>query len=128
MGKEAIVLCDTNTLIHYFNNHQPTIDKVNSIGHLNVLLSSITIMELYRGMGNKKELKEMQKKIKGYSVMNFNAEISMLAIELITDFKLSHDLKIPDAIIGASAIIYNIPLFTYNKKDFKFMPGITLYS
>ncbi len=42
-------------------------------------------------------------------------------------FKLSHNLTIPDAIIGAMSIVSDLPLFTYNKKDFKFMPGIELY-
>ena len=42
-------------------------------------------------------------------------------------FKLSHNLQIPDAIIGAMSIVYDIELFTYNTKDFKFLPGIKLY-
>jgi hypothetical protein len=29
--------------------------------------------------------------------------------------------------VGATAIIHRIPLFTYNLKDFKFMPGIKLH-
>ncbi|MCY7349882.1 MAG: hypothetical protein LH606_04340 [Cytophagaceae bacterium] len=53
--------------------------------------------------------------------------ISMKAVKLLESFKLSHDLKIPDALIGATAIVTGIPLFTYNTKDFDFMPGIRLY-
>ncbi len=40
---------------------------------------------------------------------------------------LSHGLLIPDAIIEATAIIHQIPLFTYNLKDFRFMPDIQLH-
>jgi hypothetical protein len=46
---------------------------------------------------------------------------------LLENFKLSHDLQIPDALIGATAITNDLPLFTYNVKDFSFMPGLTLY-
>jgi predicted nucleic acid-binding protein len=42
-------------------------------------------------------------------------------------FKLSQNLRIPDALIGATAVVTGIPLFTYNTKDFAFMPGIMLY-
>jgi len=51
-----------------------------------------------------------------------------MAVELIESFKLSHSLQIPDAIIGATAIFYNIPLYTYNIKDFNFMPNINIHT
>ena len=85
-------------------------------------------MELYRGMEHKKEMIEMQKKINQYNILHFNEETSKHAIELVNKFKLSHNLQIPDAIIGAMCIVYDIDLFTYNTKDFKFLPGIKLYA
>jgi len=44
------------------------------------------------------------------------------------NFRLSHNLQIPDAIIAASAVTFKLPLFTYNLKDFKFIPNIRLYT
>jgi predicted nucleic acid-binding protein len=84
-------------------------------------------MELYRGMENKKDLLAMQSKIRHYNVLHFNDTVSALSLQLIEQFKLSHNLQIPDAIIGAVAIEYELPLFTYNTKDFSFMPNIQLY-
>jgi predicted nucleic acid-binding protein len=84
-------------------------------------------MELYRGMQNKREMLDMQKKIASYNVLHFNDDVSKTAIDLVNKFKLSHNLQIPDAIIGAMSIVFNIELFTYNKKDFKYLPGIKLY-
>ena len=69
----------------------------------------------------------MEKKIKQYNVIHFNDEVSAKAIELIKLYSLSHNLQIPDSIIGAMSVVYRIPLFTYNKKDFKFIPGILLH-
>ena len=85
-------------------------------------------MELYRGMDNKGQLAQMIKRVKGYNILDFNEDVSVKAVELIQSFKLSHNLQIPDAIIGALRINYDIPLFTYNVKDFKFMPGLILYT
>jgi len=50
-----------------------------------------------------------------------------LATQLIDQFNLSHGLLIPDAIIAASAVVHQIELFTYNVKDFQFIPDIKLY-
>lgn len=122
-----MVLCDTNIFIHAFNGHPSTIGQLKRIGLHNVLLSSITVMELYQGMGNKQELAMMRKKLAFYDVVQIDRRISEKAIELIAEFKLSHGLQIPDALIASSAVSYDLPLFTYNLKDFSFIPAINIY-
>jgi hypothetical protein len=84
-------------------------------------------MELYQGMSNKAELARMKKAMRPYDIVQIDSDISEKSIELMEKFNLSHGLQIPDAIIGATAIIYEIPLYTYNVKDFNFMPNIKLY-
>jgi predicted nucleic acid-binding protein len=84
-------------------------------------------MELYQGMSNKTELAQMKRKLRYYDVIGIDAETSNLAAKLIENFKLSNGLQIPDALIGATAVINQIPFFTYNTKDFDFIPGIKLF-
>jgi predicted nucleic acid-binding protein len=122
-----MILCDTNIFIHAFNGGTTTIEALNRIGMEHVAVSSITVMELLQGMGNKRELTLMKKKIKYYDVIHFTPEVSQKSVELIDQFKLSHGLQIPDAIIAATAIVFKLPLFTYNVRDFNFIPDIILY-
>ncbi|MEA5258276.1 type II toxin-antitoxin system VapC family toxin [Arcicella aquatica] len=122
-----MVLCDTNIFISAFNGKEHTIDAIGKIGFDNIVISSITLMELYQGMRNKTELAQMKKKIKYFDVIDIDLETSKLATSLIEKFKLSHGLQIPDAIIGATSVIHRIPLFTYNLKDFSFIPNLDLY-
>lgn len=84
-------------------------------------------MELLQGMGNKEELARMKKKIRYYDVVQIDEAISAKAVDFIESYKLSHGLSIPDAIIGATAVIHQIPIYTYNIRDFDFLPGIILY-
>lgn len=123
----SLVICDTNIFISLFRQMPETIDALRAIGDKNVLIPSVSVMELYRGMENKKELKAMSNKIRYYNIIHFNEAVSEKATELILKYKLSHNLQIPDALIGAMSLIYELPLFTYNKKDFKFIDGIILY-
>lgn len=123
----SLVICDTNIFISLFRQMPDTIAELKAIGDANVLIPSVSVMELYRGMENKKELSAMNTRIKGYNIIHFNQTLSEKAIELVHLHKLSHNLQIPDAIIGAMSIVYELPLLTYNKKDFKFMKGIYLY-
>ena len=110
-----------------FNGNLNTIQDLKNIGYTDILLSAVTVMELYQGMGNKNELAQMKKKIQYFDVAQFDGLISKKAIELIQSFRLSHGLLIPDAIIGATSIVHQIPLYTYNLKDFRYMPDIVLY-
>ncbi|MFM2047646.1 MAG: hypothetical protein RI955_192 [Bacteroidota bacterium] len=121
------IICDTNILIHLTKGNIETIKAIQEIGEANVVLTSITVMELTRGMKNKKELQQLHKKINNINVLHFDEAISFLAMNLISKFHLSHGLEIPDAIIAATAMNYNIPLFTYNTKDFKFISGLKLH-
>ncbi|HRD82158.1 MAG TPA: type II toxin-antitoxin system VapC family toxin [Saprospiraceae bacterium] len=127
LGYLTMVLCDTNIFISAFNGRQNTIDQLGKIGLNEILLSAVTVMELFQGMGNKKELAQMKKKIKFYDVIQIDEHISTKAIEFIETFRLSHGLQIPDAIIGATAIVYQIPLYTYNVRDFDFLPDVIFH-
>lgn len=122
-----MILCDTNIWINYFNNHPPTIKAFDLAGRESLVIPAVSVMELYRGMRNKPELADMRKKLIYYDVVHINSEASEMAVLLMQQFKLSQNLQLPDALIGATAIIADLPLFTYNIKDFAFMPGVRLH-
>ena len=123
----SLVICDRNIFISLFKGLSTTLTELNAIGNENILIPSVSVMELYRGTDNMRELRAMESQIKQYNIIHFNDLVSAKAIELIYNHKLSYNLEIPDAISASMKVVYDIPLFTYNKKDFKFIPGIKLY-
>jgi predicted nucleic acid-binding protein len=122
------IICDTNVFIKLFSGDAVVIAELEKIGNTRILMPSITVMELFGGMGNKTELQQMKRKIKHFNVLHLNELASQQATKLIADYRLSHGLMIPDALIGAMAIAYDLELYTYNQKDFRFMPHIKLYA
>ena len=123
-----IVLCDTNILIHFYNDNQQTVETLDAICRSNIALPIVVILELYRGMSNKAQLAQMRKNVSHYDIVHLNEAIAAQAKYLMEQFKLSHELQIPDALIGETAVVTGIPLFTYNTKDFAFIPGISRYN
>lgn len=116
------IICDTNIMIDYLKGNPFTTHQLSIIGHKNIILSSITSMELYCGARNKSELKEIEKNIRFYDILYVVDEIiSQKATELVKKYHLSHNLDIPDALIAATAIIYGIPLWTHNLKHFQYL-------
>ena len=131
MAKEKII-CDTDVLIDYFDGYQSRHADTKSIieqkiGLENILISSITKMELLSGANNKEELQIIQKKLKRFGVILINPSINLKAIDLMLSYKLSHGLALADSLIAATSIETNLQLFTYNIRDFKFISKVTLY-
>ena len=58
--------------------------------------------------------------------MHFDNDISELAVSMIESYSKSHGLQIPDAIIAATALSFEMKLFTLNLKDFKYIDGLNL--
>ncbi len=75
---------------------------------------------------NKRELKKINRILAQVKILETNQAILDLADNLIENYALSHNMGIYDAIIAATCFVYGLPLWTYNKKDFKFIDGIEL--
>ena len=58
----SLIICDTNIFVSAFNGFEQAINELKKIGDRNVLMPSISAMELYRGMKRKREMNEMAKK------------------------------------------------------------------
>ena len=130
MGTQKVI-CDTDVMIDYWDvsqkRHQETKEILEKQIELdNVVLSSITKMELLLGASNKTELKTISKKLGRFNIALINNEITLLAFELLETYRLSHGLAIPDCFIASTALVTDLELFTYNEKDFKFISKLRL--
>ncbi len=121
-----MILLDTNIIIELFKGNPETINLLESINEENFSISIITSMELYYGALNKRELNVIKKFLKNFELLPINEKISITSLDLIEKYSKSHGLEIPDALIAATAIYYDIPLLTYNKKDFKYIEKLKL--
>lgn len=90
-------------------------------------INFIVEMELLQGAKDRRELKKILKELNSFNRLYFHNEIARLSTQLLKDYGLSHNLQIADAIIAATCLVYNIPLFTHNIRDFKFIPNLELY-
>jgi predicted nucleic acid-binding protein len=127
MASEKIVLCDTNIVIEALKQDVDILRIINEIGKKNIALSIITSAELLFGARDKVEYVKIRKYIDFLRVIPINLQICELFLNLIEKYALSHRIGIPDTFIAATALYYDIELFTLNKKDFKFIPGIKLF-
>ncbi len=121
------ILVDTDILIDFSRNIPTAVNRVKTEEKKAKLsISVITNMELIVGCRNKIELQKLNKFLGRFYLLDLNELISRKTLKLLKDYRLSHGLLIPDALIASSAIIFNIPLLTKNQSDYRFISELNL--
>ena len=111
-------LVDTNILIYCFNNDIPmdSVDKIEEIFSQHFNISIITKMEFLGFRGHNENSFKQAKSF----IMNANAiGLDDVISDRVVDIRRSHNIKLPDAIIAATAIENDLILVTRNTDDFK---------
>ena len=127
MAAQQIVLCDTNILIELTKGNPAIIQELKTIGLNNITISSISACEFMFGALNKQEMARIKRALKQIQTIHTNETISQIATDLVEQFALSHHLDVADAFIAATALEQKIPLYTLNKKHFRYIPNLILY-
>ena len=68
----------------------------------------------------------VEKILSEFKLIDTDQDILDLSVELVNKYTLSHNMTIYDAIIAATCLIYDLPLWTHNKKDFRYLTELRL--
>ncbi|NUQ22446.1 MAG: type II toxin-antitoxin system VapC family toxin [Saprospiraceae bacterium] len=119
-------LWDTNTAIYYLQQQFPAsaeefMDVI--IAESTPCISAITEIELLCWKATTERDAEVLKKfIDSILIIELEQPIKLKT----ADIRKEHKIKLPDAIIAATATVYNLTLVTRNIKDFKNIPAMNL--
>ena len=123
------LLVDTDILIDVSRGIQIAVNRLQSEANNSTLaISTITQMELIVGCRNKTELHNLERFLRRYVIIKVNELITDKAIELLSKYRLSHGLLIPDGLIAATAIVIDAPLLSKNQRDYSFISELNLLS
>ena len=119
-------LWDTNTVIYYLQQQfPPKAEKfIDDLLLISIpVISAITEIELLCWKtDSEKDLQVLQGFISDCKVIEIENPIKYQTAEI----RKEHYIKLPDAIIAATALIFNLDLVTRNIKDFKKIKGLTI--
>ena len=110
-------LTDTDVLIDFLRGNEKAIEFISENSE-NILVSTITVTELYAGLRNENEMNELDSFLGLFQIISIDAEIAKKAGLLKREYLKSHNLGIADCLIAASAIASNAKLKTLNIKHF----------
>lgn len=120
------MVIDTDVLIWYMRGNEKAYKVIENSS--NFFISVVTYMELVQGLRNKKELNHLRKALHGWNaqILYVSEEISAKAMFYVEQHFLSHSIQLADALIGATAIAYGLPILTGNDKHYKVMKDIQI--
>jgi len=123
----ALTIVDSDILIDVARGEADAINCLLSLQQTSTLaISAVSQMELIVGCRNKKELQDLEHFLNRYQILRITDRISDRAATLLTDYFLSHGLRIPDGLIAATALVHNEAFITKNQRDFRFIAGLNL--
>ena len=128
-GRAAVadLLVDSDILIDVSRNVREAIDYLRRhSGTFTLVISSITQMELLVGCRNKTEQRQLERFLRAFPILALNEAIADQAVGLLRRYRLSHGLLLPDALIAATTLVYDVPLATMNQRDYRFIAGLQL--
>lgn len=108
-------LIDSNSIIDFFNNALPE-SGVGLLIDIEPRISVITQIEVFSKRGlESREIEKLHKFTNTATIYDVNSAVAEQAINI----RLKYNVKLPDAIIAATAICHNLILVTRNIADFK---------
>ena len=120
------MLVDTDVLIWHLRGNakaQKAIDHQKEFS-----ISSVTYMEILSCLRDMVEMKNWKAFLKNRSVHHIliDHDIILKALYWMEEFVLSHQLRMADALIAATAETHGMELLTGNGKDYQYLPGLKI--
>lgn len=116
-------LIDSNAIIVHLGNRLPpaATNRMNEIiGNDDFAISVINRIEILAYNGPPADMRTIENFISEALIINLDEAVILTAIQVRRDFRL----KLPDAIIAATALVYDLMVVTRNIADFKKVPGL----
>ena len=123
---EKIILFDTDAFLEMMRENVEVINFVKGIDLDSVYINPIIKAEIQFKAINKRDLSVINAKLEGYPIIPLDDDISEKFSEMYERYLLSRRPGIADMLIAATAVSYDIPLFTLSTAHFNFIRELKL--
>lgn len=122
-----MLLLDTNVVIEFWKRNPTIHTNLLAFRPDELVISIVTEAELLVGARDTQDLRLIQRDLLLLRILPLEPSIGQLMRDLLSTYTLSHRLQFPDALITATALHHGLPLYTLNRKDFRYLGGLQLH-
>lgn len=121
----AGLLLDTDVLIDFLRATPAAAKWLEGVSE-RTFISSITVAELFAGVREGRERETLEAFVRTFDVLTVDEVVAQRGGLLRRDFGRSHGVGLPDALLAATALVYDLRLVTLNRKHFPMLENIAV--
>lgn len=121
-----MIVLDSDIVIDALREHPQAVAWFERIHAGDFVVSAMTAMELIEGARDAAGLRKVRAFLSTVMVHYPEEALQRKAIDLLIQLRPSHGLGHVDAIIAATALMFEAPLYSFNRKHFGVVPGLRL--
>jgi len=119
------LLIDTDIIIDFLRGFDRAVRYIKSHSE-EIVLSVVTVAELYAGVKDNDEYKELDDFIDLFPILQISTEVARIGGLYKREYFKSHGVGLADGLIAASAEIHDAVLKTLNIKHYPMIKGLKL--
>lgn len=120
-----MIFLDSDIVIDLLRAHPPATTWFDSLDDNEVMtLSGFVVMELIQGCQNKIQQEKLQRDLALYEIVWPLPHDCQIALEVFTQYRLSHNAGLIDVLIAQTDVSLGAPLYTFNQKHYRFIPDL----
>lgn len=120
----SLLMLDTDVLIDYLRGRADAVTYLESLTEEVLLLSAITVAELYAGVREGHERKKLDTFLRVFQVIHVDEQIAINGGLHRRTYVKSHNVGLADALIAATAEAAGATLITLNQKHFPMLRDV----
>jgi predicted nucleic acid-binding protein len=121
--KKPIVF-DTDIVIDFLRGDKQAVSHFETESD-SICFSAITVAEIYVGIRGKKEEADVERLFFNFPIIGVSGDIAREAGNFVKQYRPSHSVELPDAIIAATCIVSDAELHTLNVRHYPMLSGLT---
>ena len=120
-----MILLDSDVMIDLLRQYPPAMKWFDTLDdNEEIVLSGYVVMELIQGCRNKAEQARVQRDLSAYGIVWLSPAGCDEALGVFVEYHFSHGAGLLDVLIGQTAVALGVPLYTFNQKHYRFIPGL----
>ena len=117
------LLIDTDVLIDYLRDYPDAVSYVEAQRE-RLLISVVTVAELYAGVREGEERSRLERFLRAFAIIPLDQRLAVQGGLYRRDYSRSHNVRLADALIAATATQRQVPLVTLNQKHFPMLQDV----
>jgi predicted nucleic acid-binding protein len=120
-----MILLDSDVMIDLLRQYPPAMKWFDTLDNKEeIILSGYVVMELIQGCRSKAEQASVQRELAACGTVWLSPVGCDEALEVFVEYHLSHGAGLLDVLIGQTAVALEVPLYTFNQRHYRFIPGL----